>query len=136
MEANAASVALIADGQVLLIQRAFEPLKGLWTLPGGRREAGEGIEDCGRREIFEELGLIARDLSHVIAMDVAGGRFRLQVFATTEFAGEIAPSPEVDGWQWVTLPLDDALPVTPGLEDALRRALAAVGDGRAFRADR
>lgn len=32
---EAASVALLRDGAVLLIRRAHPPYRGLWTLPGG-----------------------------------------------------------------------------------------------------
>ena len=53
----AASVAIFDADTVLLIRRAFAPLAGVWTLPGGRAEPGESAETCARREIEEELGL-------------------------------------------------------------------------------
>lgn len=54
---NAASVALIDRDKVLLIQRARAPYSGLWSLPGGRLEAGEDAETCAVREVAEEVGL-------------------------------------------------------------------------------
>lgn len=40
------------QGNLLLIYR-----RGVWDLPKGKREKGEGIEDCAKREVMEETGL-------------------------------------------------------------------------------
>lgn len=46
------------DGyHILLIQRASEPFKGLWALPGGFIEMDETLEQSARRELKEETGL-------------------------------------------------------------------------------
>ena len=37
----AASVAIVRERDLLLIQRNRAPSEGLWTLPGGRLEPGE-----------------------------------------------------------------------------------------------
>ncbi len=52
------------DGRMLLIQRAHEPARGCWSLPGGRVEAGESDVEATAREVREETGL-----------DVVVGRF-------------------------------------------------------------
>ena len=52
--------ALITDeaGRVLLLRRRPDDfLDGLWELPGGGVEPGEGLEDALRREVLEETGL-------------------------------------------------------------------------------
>ena len=123
--ANAASVALIEAGRVLLIRRAFAPLQGLWTLPGGRWEAPETIEETAMREVQEELGLAVRDLVPVMLLPV--GAYRLQVFATGRFAGEIVPSPEVDDFGWYAPHQLGDLPTTPRLDEVLTQAFARVG---------
>src|ERR1700721_828235 len=51
--------AVIKDGQgrLLLIKRGHEPGAGLWSLPGGRIEAGETDAEALVREMLEETGL-------------------------------------------------------------------------------
>jgi len=51
---------LFRDGRVLACQRrADQSHAGKWEFPGGKREAGESIEACLRRELREELGIEA-----------------------------------------------------------------------------
>ena len=43
--------------KVLLIQRALEPFKGRWALPGGFVRVDETLDEAARRELAEEAGL-------------------------------------------------------------------------------
>jgi mutator protein MutT len=46
------------DGRYLVARRqANAHLGGHWEFPGGKRERGESLEDCLRRELREELGI-------------------------------------------------------------------------------
>ena len=101
----AASVALLRQPEVLLIQRNKPPSEGLWTLPGGRIEPGETPEAAAEREVKEELGLYAFALRPVRTLMLGKNRdFPLAVFATEGFEGEIVPDlAEVRAWRWVKL---------------------------------
>jgi ADP-ribose pyrophosphatase YjhB (NUDIX family) len=117
----AASVALLYREQVLLIQRNRPPSEGLWTLPGGRLEAGETAEQCAEREIREELGLAVFALRPITVL--MHRQYRLQVFATEAFEGDIVPDPgEVRAWSWVRPEHVHGMATTPGLGNALEGA--------------
>ncbi len=55
------AVALLVErgDEVLLVRRAFDPKRGLWTLPAGFVDAGEDPELAVVRECLEETGLHA-----------------------------------------------------------------------------
>jgi len=48
---------VIRDSRVLLVRRAHEPLAGRWSIPGGRVEWGETLQQAVVREMREETGL-------------------------------------------------------------------------------
>jgi len=45
------------NDEILLVQRAYEPGKGEWGLPGGFLELGETLVDGAKRELKEETNL-------------------------------------------------------------------------------
>ena len=49
-----------AAGRVLLIERSDN---GLWAFPAGTMELGQSLRDCAVREVFEETGLTAHDVT-------------------------------------------------------------------------
>ncbi len=52
-----ASALVVRDGRVLLVQRAIEPARGAWDIPGGFLEEDEHPEAGAIRELREETGL-------------------------------------------------------------------------------
>ena len=53
-----AAAVICCEGRYLITRRRpGTHLEGLWEFPGGKREPGETLEDCLRREIREELGI-------------------------------------------------------------------------------
>lgn len=51
--------------KVLLIQRAQEPYKGLYALPGGFVEIQESLEEAALRELKEETRLVIPQLTQI-----------------------------------------------------------------------
>jgi ADP-ribose pyrophosphatase YjhB (NUDIX family) len=47
----------VARERVVLVRRATEPGRGLWSYPGGYLEMGETLEEGAVRETREEIGL-------------------------------------------------------------------------------
>ena len=60
---------VIYDGGVVLIRRSKAPLLGEWSLPGGRLELGETLEQGLRRELREETGLEVEPLQLLTVLD-------------------------------------------------------------------
>ena len=79
-------VVFVRDGQVFLARREGAHGEGTWASAGGHLEMGESLEECARREAFEELGVIVGDLRFLCVSNIiAYGKHYLDV----EFVGEI-----------------------------------------------
>ena len=55
--------------EVLLIRRGRAPLKGQWSVPGGRQRWGETVRACALRELKEETGIEAEILGLIDVVD-------------------------------------------------------------------
>ena len=56
--------------QYALVQRANEPNRGLWSLPGGKIELGETTLAAAKRELFEETGLKGNTIAKETSLDI------------------------------------------------------------------
>lgn len=102
--------ALILRGdEILLVERAREPLKGYWSLPGGVVEVGEELEEAIRREVLEETGLEVLPESVVeiferIMRDEDGRpeyHYVLIDYLCTNACGEVMAGDDVSRTAWV-----------------------------------
>ena len=55
--------------RILLVKRAHAPGAGEWSLPGGRLELGETVQQGAEREVMEETGIQVRARRPVWAVD-------------------------------------------------------------------
>ena len=99
-------------GQFLIAQRPQDKmLGGLWEFPGGKRQTGETLPACLRRELQEELGVDVTVGAAVATIKHTYTHFRITLHA---FECELeAGEPQaigVAGWRWVTLDDLDAYP--------------------------
>ncbi len=114
-------------GKLLIAQRREDAmLGGLWEFPGGKREKGESLEDCLRREICEELGIEIAVEAQVTTIRHAYTHFKitLHVFECRRTNGE-PQAVDCADWAWVTLDEVDryAFPVTD------QKIIATLRDG-------
>jgi 8-oxo-dGTP diphosphatase len=96
---------LIQDdaGRYLITQRvAGSHLEGLWEFPGGKRDPGETLEGCLRRELAEELGATFEIAGHVdtVRWEYPEKTIVLHFFRCRHASGAIAPR-EAQEMMWV-----------------------------------
>lgn len=129
----AVSAGIFRDGKILLVRRAREPAKGVYTFPGGRVEFGESLVEALAREIREETGLVidivglAGWREALPARTGGHGHFVILPFAARWVAGEVALNDELDDARWLTPGALGGLPITQGLEDTIRLVRAVIG---------
>jgi ADP-ribose pyrophosphatase len=86
------------DPEVVLIRQFRHAANGyVWEVPAGRLDAGETPEDCARRELEEEAGLVARDLRRLTTIYTTPGFTdeRIHLFLAHELEpGASRPEPD------------------------------------------
>ena len=118
--------AVIRDdaGRLLLVKRGHEPGKGLWSIPGGRVEAGESDAAAVVREVREETGLVVvpgRLIGSVRRPAGGdGGVFDIRDYAAAVTGGALVPGDDADDAVWAGPAELATLPLTAGLLDTLR----------------
>ena len=111
-----------AQGRLLLIKRGHEPGAGLWSLPGGRIEAGETDAEALVREMLEETGLRVepgRLLGSVKRPGRDGDVIDIRDYAATVVSGTLRAGDDAADARWVSVADLGSLAVTEGLIEAL-----------------
>ncbi|MCQ2742381.1 MAG: NUDIX domain-containing protein [Bacilli bacterium] len=116
-------------GEVLLQKRSDD---GRWSHNGGSIEIDETAEDCAKREIFEETGLIIDEL---VLFNVTSGKKYHHTYPNgddlspvdieyiaTKWHGELRTSEETPELRWFSE--DNLPPLTSRDEERIRNAFA------------
>ena len=113
-------VILTKNNKVLLGKRKGSHGTGTWSFGGGHLEFGEGIEDCARREIMEEVGVKIKNIKNFAFTNDffdTEGKHYVTLFVTAEYdSGEVCLNEpdkcEIWDWfEWSELPQPLFLPI-------------------------
>jgi len=116
------------DGRYLLIRRAADPDKGMWSVPGGLVEVGEKVKDAAAREALEETGLRVEIVERLGVVDKImrddEGRvmyhFIIVQFMARIVKGEVRAMDDALEARWVRLSELPSYDITASLRDFLR----------------
>jgi 8-oxo-dGTP diphosphatase len=113
---------IVRDDALLMVKRAHDPGRGLWSIPGGRLEHGEYITDALTREVKEETGVDVAVGDMVGILEVVGDPHYVVLDFLAEPAGDAPPRAAQDAAEARWVPLDDvaALDCTPRFVETLR----------------
>jgi ADP-ribose pyrophosphatase YjhB (NUDIX family) len=95
----AAAVLVVRSGEVLLVRRANDPARGLWTLPAGFVDAGEDPAEAAVRECLEETGLevgITGLVDVLFGLEHPRGAHIIIFYRAEVLSGALQPGDDVD----------------------------------------
>jgi ADP-ribose pyrophosphatase YjhB (NUDIX family) len=126
--------------EVLLVERALEPGKGMFDVPGGFCDGAESLEDAISRELEEEVGLAPADyttpkllLSMVDPYEYKGEVIpALSVIFTARIKGEVLLTAGDDVASAVFMKLAD-IDIDAMYFASIRQAIEYLRDNSAFR---
>jgi len=121
---------VLEDDAVLLVRRGKEPLKGVWSIPGGALELGERLIDGIRREVREEAGLEIEvgeivEVFERVARDNQGKvryHYVLVDYLCRAIGGTLAANDDADEARWVRRSDVTAFDVTQGTPAVIEKA--------------
>src|SRR3712207_3838845 len=113
---------VVHDGALLMVQRANDPGRGLWSLPGGRVEKGELLATALEREVREETG-IAVEVGHLVGiLEVPGDLHYVILDHKADVVGDpkLTPGGDAGDARWVPLDEVENLELTPRFMETMR----------------
>jgi 8-oxo-dGTP diphosphatase len=105
------------DGRLLLVRRANDPGRGLWSLPGGRVEPGEDDVAALVREMAEETGLVVQP--GPLVGRVLRGPYAIADYRCTVVGGELRAGDDALDARWCDAAALAELPLVELLVETL-----------------
>jgi ADP-ribose pyrophosphatase YjhB (NUDIX family) len=123
---------IIHERRALIVQRAGEPRKGEWTVPGGVLEIGETLRSGTEREVLEETGLVVKagpvvDVFENIWPDAEGRtqfHYVLVDFLCEFVSGELKVASDASDARWISLEELDGWELIGKTAQAIRKGFA------------
>jgi mutator protein MutT len=113
----------VDDERLLLVRRGRGPAQGLWSVPGGRVEAGETLAEAVVRELAEETGIegVCGELIDWVERVGPDHHFVIFDFAVQVLAPTGTPQAGDDAAEAAWVPLDEVagLALVDGLAELL-----------------
>lgn len=130
----AVSAAILRGGRLLIVRRARNPARDLYTFPGGAVESGESLAAAAIREVREETSISIEPIAlaghrEVIARDARGmveRHFVILCFAARWLNGEPILNAELNDARWVEPGELSAYQTTEGLAEIAAAAAKLV----------
>ncbi|HGY9596877.1 TPA: NUDIX hydrolase [Vibrio campbellii] len=100
---------ILRDGAILLGERIGSHGANTWATPGGHLELGESIEDCAKREVLEETGLIVDSIEKfTFTNDIfeKEGKHYVTLFVVASSASgepQVTEPDKCKQWKWCRL---------------------------------
>ena len=94
------------NGKILLGKRKNSHGDGTWAFPGGHLEFSESIEECARREVFEETGIKIKNIKYgPYTNDIfeREGKHYVTLFVLADYDAGVPRVKEphkCERWQW------------------------------------
>jgi 8-oxo-dGTP diphosphatase len=104
-------------GRLLLVERANDPGRGRWSVPGGRVEPGEDDTAAVVREMLEETGLLVEPGE--LVGNVRRGPFSINDYRCAVVGGRLQAGDDAADARWCDAAEMAALPLVELLAETL-----------------